>query len=159
MLAVASGYWRTKALIYLGGEGGLRTKYWYSAVTWRRDHQKLSGSLSWSSAGGRRPAIMWWFVLTRSSELFVLCSLLVQIALARSVNWGHPHRSSALDGAAAALTVACTRVMVLVSQSSGLSEGGCPEQSRYFGPHPVRFKRSVVFVGVDGAAHRAWPFL
>ena len=50
-------------------------------------------------------------------------------------------------------------VMVLVSQSSGLSEGGCPEQSRYFGPHPVRFKRSVVFVGVDGAAHRAWPFL
>ena len=113
MLAVASGYWRTKALIYLGGEGGLRTKYWYSAVTWRRDHQKLSGSLSWSSAGGRRPAIMWWFVLTRSSELFVLCSLLVQIALARSVNWGHPHRSSALDGAAAALTVACTRVVAV----------------------------------------------
>ena len=28
-------------------------------------------------------------------------------------------------------------VMVLVSPSSGLSVGGCPERSRYFGPHPV----------------------
>ena len=62
----------------------------------------------------------------------------------------HPHRSNALDGAAAALTVALRRgvavecavtVMVLVSSSSGPRVSGCPRahgETLGFGPHRVK---------------------
>ena len=58
---------------------------------------------------------------------------------------GQPHRSNALDGAAAASTVACTRgVAVRPSWSwshqraSGPRVSGCPRAPRYFRPYPVK---------------------
>eukprot|EP00964_Phaeocystis_antarctica_P092438 scaffold59458_cov64-Phaeocystis_antarctica.AAC.2 len=50
-----------------------------------------------------------------------------------------PHRSNALDGAAAALTVTLRRgvtVMVLVSSASGPRVSSCTRTPRYFGPYP-----------------------
>ena len=56
----------------------------------------------------------------------------------------HPHRSNALGYASAASAAhsreygACA-AEAAASESSGLSVGGCPEQWRYFGPHPVKY--------------------
>ena len=63
--------------------------------------------------------------------------------VARSVNQGHLHRSSALGYASAASAVhsrvyrACT-AEAAASESLGLSVGGCPRARRYFGPYPPR---------------------
>ena len=73
----------------------------------------------------------------------------------------HPHRSSALHGAAAAYAVhsrvcgGCT-AEAAVSEASGPRVGGCIRACKNFRPHPVRREAGWFGIWYSACGHAYW---